>query len=109
MSIKEVRIWLNYFDQSLSRRYGRKLPKVLTVPDPKASEVLKACEALNYECEVEEKKYPRTWYEPSAVVTVRVPSTASKYEVIRQIGKKLVELRGLPAQQLGKGYGKEAR
>ena len=93
MEEKEVRVWLNYLDRSLSRRYGRRLPLGLTVPEPKLTEVLKACEALGYKCEAEEKRHPRTWYRPSALVIVRVPSGTSKYEVIRSIGRKLVELR----------------
>lgn len=100
MSAKEVRVWLNYFDQSISRKYGRKLPKKLTVPDPKIAEVLRACEALKYECEVEEKKYPRTWYKPSAIVIVKTSDTVSKYEIVKQIGKKLVELRSQQTQSL---------
>ncbi|MCX8184607.1 MAG: signal recognition particle subunit SRP19/SEC65 family protein [Sulfolobales archaeon] len=86
-------MWLNYFDQSLSRKYGRKLSKSLTVPEPKLSEVVRACELLGYRYEVEDKKYPRTWYRPSAQIVLKVPSTASKYEVIKQLGRKLVEVR----------------
>lgn len=89
---------MNYFDQNISRKYGRKLPKKLTIPDPKIVEVLKACEALKYECEVEEKRYPRTWYKPSAVVIVRTSNIVSKYEIIKQIGRKLVELRSQQTQ-----------
>lgn len=88
-----MRIWLNYFDQSLSRKYGRKLPKRLTVVEPKLIEILKVCDALGYKCEAEEKRYPRIWYKPSALIVVKVSSNVSKYEMIKQIGKKLVELR----------------
>lgn len=86
-------MWLSYFDQTLSRRQGRRLPRVLAVPEPRPAEVLKACESLGYECEVEEKRYPRVWYKPSALVIVRAPGNASKYEVVKSIGRKLVELR----------------
>lgn len=93
-SLKEVRVWLSYFDQTLSRRYGRRLPRELTVPDPKPTEVLRACESLGYECEVVEgKKHPRTWYRQSALVVVRVPENVGKYELVKSIGKRLVDLR----------------
>ncbi|MCS7099278.1 MAG: hypothetical protein NZ925_02915 [Sulfolobales archaeon] len=88
-----MRIWLEYFDQTLSRRYGRRLPRQLTVPEPRVGEVVRACESLGYRCEVEEKKYPRTWYRQSARIVLKVPSGISKYEVVKQIGKKLVEMR----------------
>lgn len=90
---KEIRIWSNYFDQSLSRKYGRKLPRELTVPEPKLVELLKACESLGFKCEAEEKKYPRVWYKPSVLIVLSVPSDIGKYEVIKLIGRKLVEIR----------------
>ncbi|MEM2006422.1 MAG: signal recognition particle subunit SRP19/SEC65 family protein [Sulfolobales archaeon] len=90
---KEVRIWINYFDQNLSRKYGRKLSKALTVPEPKLAEVLKACEILGYKFEVKEGRYPRAWFKPSALIVLKVPNGISKYEVVKLIGRKLVELR----------------
>lgn len=94
MTVREIRIWISYFDQSLSRKYGRRLPRELAVPEPKPSEVLKACESLGLRCEAEEKRYPRVWHRPSALITLRVPVGTSKHEVIRSIGRKLVEMRG---------------
>ncbi len=91
--VKEVRVWSSYFDQTLSRKYGRRLPRELSVPDPKPTEVLEACKSLGYECEIEEKRYPRAWYKPSALVVVRVPRDVSKYEVVKSIGRRLVEMR----------------
>lgn len=96
MAVREIRVWTSYFDQSLSRKYGRRLPRELSVPDPKPAEVLKACESLGFRCEAEEKRYPRVWYKPSALITVRVPADASKHEVVKSIGRKLVEMRGRP-------------
>jgi signal recognition particle subunit SEC65 len=94
MSYRELRFWLNYFDQNLGRKQGRKLPKSLTVPNPKPEEILKVCRELGYECETEEKKHPSTWYRPSALIVVKVPSNLRKYELMKIFGKKLVELRG---------------
>lgn len=94
MAVREIRVWVSYFDQSLSRKYGRRLPRELAVPEPKLSEVLKACESLGFRCEAEEKRYPRVWHRPSALITLRVPVDVSKPEVIKSIGKKLVEMRG---------------
>ncbi len=90
---KELRFWLNYFDQSLSRRQGRKLPKSLTIPNPKLEEILRLCKELGYECKAEEKKYPSTWYRPSTLIVLKVPSTSKKYELMKIFGKKLVETR----------------
>lgn len=104
---KEVRIWINYFDQNLSRKHGRKLSKALTVPEPKLTEVLKACESLGYKFEVEEKKYPRAWFKPSALVILKVPNNIGKYEVVKLIGKKLVELRA-KSQQPDQRYSPQA-
>jgi signal recognition particle subunit SRP19 len=94
MSYKELRFWLNYFDQSLSRRQGRKLPKSLTVPNPKPEEILKVCRELGYECEAEEKRHPSTWYRPSTLIVVKVPSSLRKYELMKIFGRKLLEMRG---------------
>jgi len=95
---KELRFWLNYFDQTLSRRQGRKLPKSLTVPNPKLEEILRICKELGYECEAEEKKHPSTWYRPSALIVLRAPSSSKKYELMKVFGRKLVESRGVLAR-----------
>ncbi len=59
---KNYRVWLQYFDCSLTRRMGRRVSKDLCIGNPSIEEILRACIENNLRCIHEDKKYPRAWY-----------------------------------------------
>jgi len=60
--VKTYRVWLQYFDCTLTRRMGRRVSKDLCINNPSIEDILKACTENNLHCIAENKKYPRTWY-----------------------------------------------
>jgi len=89
-------LWPEYFDSTLPRRLGRRVPKQLAVPRPTVRDILNVCNELSLECEVhEDKKYPRTWYSSGGCVIVMLKEgeELNKNELIKIIASKLVELR----------------
>ncbi len=92
--LKEVIIWPEYFDSTLPRRLGRRVPLALGVSRPKLRELLEACRNLGMECEeVRGKKYPRTWYQSEGYLLVKSPEESRKTELIKMIARELVKLR----------------
>jgi len=94
--VKNFIVWPEYFDSTLPRRLGRRIPKNLAVPRPTLKDILDVCSELNLECEVrEDKKYPRTWYSSGGcvVVTLKDGEELSKNKLIKLIASKLTELK----------------
>ena len=89
-------VWPEYFDSTLPRRLGRRVPKHLAVPHPTVKDILNVCNELSLECEVhEDKKYPRTWYSSGGyvVITFKDSEELSKNKLVRVIASNLVELK----------------
>lgn len=96
---KEYIIWPAYFDSSLPRRLGRKVPLSKAIKNPTINDILKACKELKLECEVnEETKYPRVWYLHKGYV--RVKFHGSKSELLRILAKKISQIRGLESTSI---------
>ncbi|MCD6084079.1 MAG: signal recognition particle subunit SRP19/SEC65 family protein [Desulfurococcales archaeon] len=93
---KELIIWPEYFDSTLPRRLGRRVPKHQAIPHPTIKDLIDVCRELNLECEVyKDKKYPRMWHSSKGCIKVllRENRMLSKNEVLRLIAGKLVELK----------------
>lgn len=89
---KKVIIWPEYFDSTLPRRLGRRVPNELAVPKPQIDEIIRACNELGLKCEAySEKHYPRTWYKSEGMVVVW--SEIKKSELIKLLAKALKKLR----------------
>ncbi|MCD6428176.1 MAG: signal recognition particle protein Srp19 [Desulfurococcales archaeon] len=89
-------VWPEYFDSTLPRRLGRRVPKHLAVPHPTVKDILNVCNELGLECDVhEDKKYPRTWYSSGGyvVITLKEGEELNKNELVKIIASKLLELR----------------
>lgn len=86
-------IWPAYFDQTKTRKEGRRVPKTLAVPNPKIAEVSTAVTHAGLKHEVfAEAAYPKTpWLKTGLVM---VEKKGSKEQVIRKIAKQLLKLRG---------------
>lgn len=85
-------IWPAYFDQTKTRRNGRRVPRNLGVQHPKIIEIQTALEKLGIEYKIKlDAVYPKTpWLETGIIM---VEKTGSKEQVIRKIAKQLQKLR----------------
>lgn len=85
-------LWTVYFDSTVTRSHGRRLPLNLCVPDPSLQQVLEACNAEGIEI-VEHKtaKYPRRWWKRGGYAAVR--TNQKKSELLRRIAKALKRTR----------------
>lgn len=95
-------IYPEYFDKSLSRREGRKVPKHKAVEDCTLSKIAFACKHLNFEYIIEkEKKYPKNWWKSEGRILVNPEHVQSKTELIRRIAniaRKLKKVEKKPAE-----------
>ena len=92
-------IWPAYFDLTRTRKMGRRVPKVLSVPLPKIGELQEAAVKLGLHGEVvEEAGYAKSPWSKSGMMLVekKVP----KEQIIKKLAKQLVKARSeAPAVQ----------
>lgn len=94
MVVKTIILWPEYFDCSLSRRLGRRVPKDLCVTRPSLTELVEACRRIGVECGADEsKRYPKTWYMSQGAVLATVEDGIKKTLLIREIAEALREMR----------------
>ncbi len=89
--MKECVIWTVNVDKKKSRSEGRRIPRRFAVPNVRLSELVEACKELGIEYRVEEKKYPRCWWEEGG--RVRIPKNGSKTRLMIDIARKIAEIR----------------
>jgi len=85
-------LWPAYFDKNLSKSQGRRIPRKIAVPDPRAKEVVEASKRLGFEAYIEEGAYPRRWWKKEGKVIVRAQGI-SKSELIKKIALELFNMR----------------
>ena len=84
-------VWPEYFDKSLTRKYGRRVPKNYAIEQPTVEKIESALKALNLEYSVETHvAYPRRWWVQSGRVIVK--TNTKKQILIRRLAKKLKEI-----------------
>jgi signal recognition particle subunit SRP19 len=85
-------IWPAYFDQTKTRKNGRRVTKSLAVQHPKIAEVTMAVEKLGLKHEVAaEAGYTKTpWLKTGKIL---VEKKGSKEQVIRKIANQLLKVR----------------
>ena len=98
--MKEGVIWTVNLDSKKSRSEGRRMPKRFAVPNVKLSELAEACKELGIPFRVEEKRYPRCWWEDGGRVVVEKRGTKTKMMV--EIAAKIAEMREKKREQKGK-------
>jgi signal recognition particle subunit SRP19 len=88
----KIIIWPAYFDQTKTRKKGRRVPKSLAVQHPKIVEVKMAVERLGLKHEfAPEAGYPKTpWLKTGMIM---VEKKGSKERVIRKIANQLLKMR----------------
>lgn len=84
-------VWTVNIDRKKSRNKGRRIPRRFAVPNVRLSELVEACRELGIECQVEEKKYPKCWWEEGG--RVRIPKSDSKTRIMIEIARKIAEIR----------------
>lgn len=85
-------LWPHYFDASLSRNQGRRVPKSLAVQNPKVEEIATAARDLGYFAEMDrDKAHPSTpWISEGRVL---VAKAAPKSSVIQKIASTMKDQR----------------
>ena len=89
---EKVIVWPVYFDQTKTRKNGRRVPKSLTVRHPKIAEVTTAVAKLGLKHEVTlDVGYPKTpWLRTGMIL---VEKEGSKEQVIGRIANQLLKIR----------------
>jgi signal recognition particle subunit SRP19 len=84
-------IWPAYFDQSKTRKDGRRVSKSLAVLHPKIDEVALAVQKLGLKHEVvAEAGYPKTPWAKTGMILIE--KQGSKEQVIQRIAGKLLKI-----------------
>lgn len=91
---KEYILWLSYFDCSLKRRLGRRVPLSLCIDNPKPSEFLEVCRKLGLECNYLDKRYPRLWYKSYGCIVIK-NTQMNKNKLLKTMAKEVKELRSI--------------
>jgi len=88
-------LWPVYFDSRKTRKEGRRVPKKLSVENPRVEEIIKALEAMGIEGKIEkDKAYPRCWWEGGGRVLVRKDACSfNKRRLILEVAKLLHRMR----------------
>ena len=81
-------LWPEYFDISVSKSRGRRVPTKLAVKTPTVEEIAKAAKKLKLNPKIESNKsYPGRWWRKTGRVTVQ--PRARKTKIIRLIAKNI--------------------
>ena len=100
-------IYPEYFDKSLKRSEGRRLPIDNSLENPTLLEIRLAAEKLGLDYEIRESgSYPRQWWDPKGLILVE--KKESKLKTIRKISFE-IEKNIKPALEKKRKEGKEAK
>jgi signal recognition particle subunit SRP19 len=85
-------IWPVYFDSTKTRNEGRRVPKTLATPSPRASEVKEAADKLRVKSElVTDAIYPKTPWANTGMVLAH--KKEPKEKIIRKIAEEMFNSR----------------
>ena len=90
---EHIVVWLDYFNKTLPRKKGRRLPKEKCIFDPSLKELIDATKAAGIEpTETEEQvRFPKRPYVRSGYIVLEKKST--KTSIMNKISEKLVSKR----------------
>jgi len=87
-------IWPAYFDATLSRREGRRVPRSLAVDEPTVDEVAEAVGQVGYDAVIErDVSYPRQHWTASGRVLVKDAEDAGKSDLLQAVAAYVTALR----------------
>ncbi|MCX8172569.1 MAG: signal recognition particle protein Srp19 [Archaeoglobaceae archaeon] len=84
-------IWVANLDSKKTRAEGRKIPRRLAVPNVRLHELAQACKELGVSFQIENKKYPRNWWEEGGRIVV--DGKIRKTKLMLEIASKILEIR----------------
>jgi signal recognition particle subunit SRP19 len=90
---EHVVVWLDYFNKTLPRNKGRKLPKEKCIFDPSLKELIDAVNAAGLVIKESNEKvrFPKRPYVRSGYIVL--PKDSSKTKILNKISEKLVSKR----------------
>ncbi|WP_448577795.1 signal recognition particle protein Srp19 [Thermosphaera sp.] len=88
---RRIILYPSYFDSTLSRSDGRRIPASLAVPSPSIEEIYNAAAKLGLNPVVEnDKAYPGKWWVKGRVI---VDKKYGRMELLRKIALEIKEAR----------------
>jgi signal recognition particle subunit SRP19 len=90
---EHIVIWLDYFNKTLTKKMGRRLPKDKCVFDPSLKELIDASAEAGFELKESDDKvrFPRRAYVRSGYIVL--PKSSTKTKILYKISEKLVAKR----------------
>ncbi len=83
-------IWPAYFDRSLSRGEGRRVPLRLSSRSPTVERLSKVAQKLGWYIKIEVAAYPKTHWKKTGRLIVKPDKPLSKQSVIRVLAHELL-------------------
>ncbi|MHA1973789.1 MAG: signal recognition particle subunit SRP19/SEC65 family protein [Candidatus Hodarchaeales archaeon] len=101
-------IFPEYFDRSLTRREGRRVPLSLALENPTLIELKLAAEKLQYSTEIRKNAaFPRHWWEPKGLILIE--KKESKQQLIKNLSKTIQNIIRPALEKQKKELIKEAK
>ena len=91
-----IRIYPEYFDKTLTRAKGRRVPQKLALENPTLNELKISGQKLGFQVETEpEGAYPRVWYAPKGILYLSnesgVKIELSKNQILINLSKTVTD------------------
>jgi len=83
-------IWPTYFDRTLSRSEGRRVPLPLSSRLPTVEKLSKAAQRLGWYVKVEVAAHPKTHWKKTGRLIVRPDKPLNKQSVIKALAQELL-------------------
>jgi signal recognition particle subunit SRP19 len=84
----EIIVWPVYFDSTMTRAQGRKVPKKLAIPSPNIITIEKALKNLNYSCKFKpEAIHPHFPWKKMGMIYVK--KTKQKNQIIKEVANEI--------------------
>ena len=81
----KVVLWPEYFDNSLTKSAGRRVPRKLAISNPTVEDIAKAAKKLKLNPKIEhDKSFPGRWWRKTGRISVQ--RKLKKAQLINQIG-----------------------
>jgi signal recognition particle subunit SRP19 len=91
---KRYVLWIDYFNSTMSRENGRRVPLDKSVKDPTLQELGEATRRLGYRPEPASAKVPSRPTQQSGYVSIEKKAGVRKSTVITEVSKALSTVRG---------------
>lgn len=87
-------LWPAYFDTTMTRGDGRRVPLDMAVDTPTVDEIASAVQQVGYDAVIErDKTYPRRPWEARGRVVVKGADDEAKNDVVQAVGAYLGVIR----------------